>query len=99
MILELSCHIFKKCSNIKFYKNPSNGRRVVPRERTDEHAEASRRFIQFCKRPEKYFQRIYLSNKIIDIIFILFIIWCVTLNTNNNSFQSSKTIVFINTAA
>jgi len=51
MTPELSCHIFQKFSNIKFYKNPSSGRRVVPRGRTDGHAEISRRFMQFCERP------------------------------------------------
>ena len=66
---------------------------------TDKHAEASRRFMQICEGPSKTLStHIYLSNKFVDI-FILFIIWCVTLHTNNNSFYSSTTIVSINTAA
>jgi hypothetical protein len=27
--IEFSWHIFEKCSNVKFYENPSNGNRVV----------------------------------------------------------------------
>jgi hypothetical protein len=35
MKLEFSRQIFEKCSNIKFNKNPSTGREVVPFGRTD----------------------------------------------------------------
>jgi hypothetical protein len=50
MTLALSRQIFEKCSNIKFHKNPSSGRRLVPFGRTDRQ---TWRFLQFCERAEK----------------------------------------------
>jgi hypothetical protein len=38
---------------------------------------------------KKNFHCIYLSNKIVDI-FILFIIWCVTLITDSNNFSPAQ---------
>jgi hypothetical protein len=35
MKLEFSRQVFEKQTNIKFYENPSSGRRVVPCGRTD----------------------------------------------------------------
>jgi hypothetical protein len=35
MKLEFSQQVFEKSSNIKFYKNPSSGSRVVPCRQTD----------------------------------------------------------------
>jgi hypothetical protein len=53
MKIELSLQILEKSTNIKFYENPSNGIRDVPRgqadRHTDSHDEASSRFPQFCE--------------------------------------------------
>jgi len=49
MKLESSRQIFQKYLNIKFYENPSGGKRVVPCGRTDRHDEANSRFSQFCE--------------------------------------------------
>jgi hypothetical protein len=35
MKLDFNRHVFEKFSNIKFYKNPASGRRVVPCVGTD----------------------------------------------------------------
>ena len=40
----------RKCSNIKFHKNPSSGCRVIPCGRTDRHDETNRRFSQLGER-------------------------------------------------
>jgi len=48
MKLEFSPQIFKKCSNVKFYENPSSGSRVVSSAETDSHDKAKSRFSQFC---------------------------------------------------
>jgi len=37
MELEISRQIFEKYPNIKFHVNPSNGSRVVPCRRTNDH--------------------------------------------------------------
>jgi hypothetical protein len=50
MKLEFSEQIFDKNLNIKFYQNPSNGSRVVPRVQTDGQDEANSRFSQFYER-------------------------------------------------
>ena len=54
MKLEFSRQIFEISSNIKFHQNPSSGRRVIVRRRTDgrkdEHDEANIRFLQFSER-------------------------------------------------
>jgi hypothetical protein len=50
MKLEMSRQIFKKYSNIKFYKNAPSGSRGVPCGRTDRHDEANSSFLQFCER-------------------------------------------------
>jgi hypothetical protein len=52
MKLEFSRQIFENYSNIKFYENPSNGRRVFPCGRTDGqtwHDEAKSRISQCCE--------------------------------------------------
>jgi len=100
MNLEFSYHIFEKYSNIRFCDNPSSGRKDVPCGRIDGQTDMARLVDALCnlRTPLKQFQRIHLLNKTVDI-FILFVIWYVTFNTNNNSVQSSTTIVFINTAA
>jgi len=46
MKLELSGQSFKKCKNIKFHENPSNGSQVAPCRQTDRHDEANSRFLQ-----------------------------------------------------
>jgi hypothetical protein len=48
-----SRQIFEKYSNMKFYKNPSNGNRAVPCGWTDRHDEANSRFSQFCELAKK----------------------------------------------
>jgi len=54
MNLEVSRHICEKLSNIKFYRNPSGGSRVVPcrrrDRRTDRYDDANSIFSQFCER-------------------------------------------------
>jgi hypothetical protein len=49
MKLEFSRQIFEKCSNIKFYKIPSSGNRVVPWGQTDKHDETIAAFRNFAK--------------------------------------------------
>ena len=49
----------KKNSNIKFHKNTSNGRRVVPFGRTEKHEEAISCFSQFANPPEEVLRRIF----------------------------------------
>jgi hypothetical protein len=48
--LDFSLHTFEIHSYIKFYENPSSGRRVVPCGRTDGHKETNSHFSPFCKR-------------------------------------------------
>jgi len=64
MKLEFSQQIFEKYSNIKFYENPSTGRRVVPCGRTDRqlfHADGQTDmtkltvgFSRFCERAQRW---------------------------------------------
>jgi hypothetical protein len=49
MEFEFSQGILDKYSNIKYHENPSNGSRVVPRERTDRHEGAKNGFTRFCE--------------------------------------------------
>jgi len=57
MKFKFSRRIFKKHSNIKFYKNPFCGSRIVSCRQTDErtdgrtdrHDEANSRYSQFCE--------------------------------------------------
>ena len=52
--LEFSRQVFEKYSNTKFWENPSTGRQVVPRGRTDgqtdRHDEPNSRFLQFSRK-------------------------------------------------
>ena len=51
MKIELSWKIFEKYSNIKFYKNPSSGGKLLQADgETDSHDETNSRFSQFCER-------------------------------------------------
>jgi len=50
MKLEFSGKYFEKYSDIKFYKNPSTGSRVVACRRTDRHDDANSLFSQFRER-------------------------------------------------
>ena len=57
MKIKFSRQIFEKYSNVKFYENPSIGSRVVPYKLTgrwiDIYDEASNRFCNFAKAPNK----------------------------------------------
>jgi hypothetical protein len=50
MKLEFSRQILEKYSNIKFHKNPSSGKRAIPRGVMDGHDKADSRVSQFCER-------------------------------------------------
>jgi len=50
MTFEFPQHVFEKYPAIKFYENPSSGKRVVPFGRADRHDDANSRFSQFCER-------------------------------------------------
>ena len=67
MKIEFSRQIFQKRSNIKFHQNPSNGSRVLLRERkdgrTDEHDEANSRVSQF-------YERAYKQNNVFYAVFL-----------------------------
>ena len=68
MKLELSCHIFEKYSNIKFYDNPSSRRRVVPRGRADGQTDMPKQVDALCnfvKAPKNTFNA-YIFQKILS---------------------------------
>jgi hypothetical protein len=67
MELEISATDFRKISNIKFYKNPSSWRRVVPFGRTDKHDEANSRFSHFASRLKMI---VLVSNFVHEVISI-----------------------------
>jgi len=48
MKLEYSREIFQKYSNIRFYKNPSGGSRVVPCGQTDRLTDMTKLIVAFC---------------------------------------------------
>jgi hypothetical protein len=52
--------MLEKSSNIKIHKNPSSGRRAVPRGRTDRRDEANSRFSQFCERAQKLHDKVII---------------------------------------
>jgi len=54
MKLEFPQQIFEKYSKIKFHENPSIRSRVIPCGRTERLDEANSRFLQFCRRAEKF---------------------------------------------
>jgi len=59
MKLEFSCHVFEKYSHIKFYNNPSSGRRVVPRGGTDGQTDMPKQvdaLCNFAKTPKNNFK-------------------------------------------
>jgi len=56
MKLEFSKQIFEENSNIKFHENPSSGRQVVQRGRTDgrtDRHERNNRFSKYCQSARK----------------------------------------------
>jgi hypothetical protein len=54
MNIGLSWKIFKKSTNIKFYKNQSSAGELLQADgETDRHGDAGSRFLQFCERAYK----------------------------------------------